>query len=81
MTTIDPTMMIPFPHLISAGIMLSLEAALYICAPMMSPTLALDAQQPINSPRPLLGNQLLITARFTAQPTDYSVPSMILKTK
>ncbi len=47
----------------------------------MSPTFAFDAQHPISSPLPLFGNQLLITAKFTAHPTDYRVPSMILNRK
>jgi hypothetical protein len=79
--TIAPIMIIPFPHYILAGMELSTEEALYICAPMISPTLAFDAQHPISSPLPLLGNQLLMTARLTAHPTDYKVPSIILKRK
>jgi hypothetical protein len=79
--TIAPIIIIPFPHYILAGIKLSTEDALYICAPMISPTFAFEAQHPINSPLPLLGNQLLMTARLTAHPTDYKVPSIILKRK
>lgn len=79
--TIAPIMIIPFPHYIFAGIELSIDEALYICAPMISPTFALEAQHPISSPLPLLGNQLLMTARLTAHPKDYKVPSIILKRK
>jgi hypothetical protein len=74
--TIPPTIMIPFPHLISVPD--PVLDALYICAPIISPTFALEAQHPISSPLPLLGNQLLIIARLTAHPTDYNVPSIIL---
>ena len=82
-STIDNKLINPSP--IVANPIIKNERAgcwidLYNWAPIISPTLAFEAQIPINNPLPFLGNQLPKIAKLVAHPTDYKAPSIILIT-